>query len=154
MQGPELTSIFDTVEFRDAYRMSYLTNAVIVPTYAEVRREFGIIRSEYHLLLCLSHFDELNAQDVSRVTRMPRNSISRAVHRMVSEGYIRRAPDPDDARQARLTITAAGRRLHEQVATLLEARQEEVLSPLTQREREQLARLLRKAVAHAARLPN
>lgn len=154
MQGPDPTVIFDAIEFRDAYRISYLTNAVIVPTYDEVRREYGVIRAEYHLLMCLAHYDTLSAQDVSRLTRRPRNSISRAVHRMLDEGYLDRAPDPDDGRQALLTITPAGRELHEKIAARLTARQEEILAPLSAVERRQLDRILERLTLHTATLPD
>jgi DNA-binding MarR family transcriptional regulator len=153
VQGPDPTVIFDAIEFRDAYRMSYLTNAVIVPTYDEVRRDFGVIRAEYHLLMCLAHYPTLSAQDVSRLTRRPRNSISRAVHRMLAEGYLDRAPDPDDGRQALLTITPAGRALHEKIAARLAERQEEILAPLSASERRQLDRILKRLTLHTAALP-
>lgn len=154
MQEPDLTTIFDTVEFRDAYRISYLANAIVVPTYDEIRRTFGIIRAEYLLILCLAHYDDLSAQDVSRLTRRPRNSISRAVHRMVADGYITRTPDPVDRRQARLAITVSGRRLHERVAGHLARRQEDVLAPLSPSERAEFDRLLQKAAVHTAGLPD
>ena len=153
MQAPDPTTIFDEIAFRDAYRMSYLINAIIVPTYEDVRRDFGVIRAEYHLLMCLAHYPTLSAQDVSRLTRRPRNSISRAVHRMLAEGYLERSPDPNDGRQARLSITPAGRELHEKIAGRLAERQEEILSPLTADEREQLDGLLQRLTRHVADLP-
>lgn len=153
MQEPELTRIFDTIEFKDAYRISYLTNVVTVGTYAQIHSDFGIIRAEYHLLMCLAHFPALSAQDVSQITRRPRNSISRAVHRMLAEGYLERADDPDDGRQAVLTITDAGRALHTKVAARLRDRQEEVLAPLSSSERRQLDALLQKLSLHASMLP-
>ena len=154
MQGPDPTVMFDAVEFRDAYRMSYLTNAVIVPIYDEVRREHGVIRAEYHLLMCLAHYDTLSARDISQLTRRPRNSISRAVHRMLAEGYLDRTPDPDDGRQALLTITPAGRELHEKIAARLAARQEEILAPLSAAERRQLDRILERLTTHTSTLPD
>ncbi len=153
MQGPDPETIFDEIAFRDAYRMSYLINAIIVPTYEDVRRDFGVIRAEYHLLMCLAHYPTLSAQDVARLTRRPRNSISRAVHRMLDEGYLERRPHPDDGRQALLSITPAGRALHEKIAARLTERQEEVLSPLSADERDQLDGLLQRLSRHVADLP-
>ena len=46
---------------------------------------------------------------------------------MLSVGYLNRVPDPEDGRQAKLSITAAGRALHNDIAKTLIARQEEVL---------------------------
>ena len=93
----DYSNIFEAVEFPDAYKVSYLANAIVFPTYEDVRKDFGLVRAEYHLLLCLAHYSELTAQDVARITRRPRNSISRAVHRMLDLGFLKRVPDPDDA---------------------------------------------------------
>ncbi len=147
-----LTDIFETVEFPDAYKVSYLANAIVIPTYEDVRRDFGLVRAEYHLLLCLAHYPELTAQDVARMTRRPRNSISRAVHRMQDEGYLERVPDPTDGRQAKLTITPAGRDMHEKISEYLVLREAEIFDVLTHGEREHLREILRKLASHAAEL--
>lgn len=152
MAPPDLTKIFDTIEYPDAYRITYLSNAIVMPAYDAVQRDFGLVRAEYILLVCLSHYDVLTAQDVARVARRPRNTISRAVHRMLNEGHLERAPDPNDGRQARLRITPSGRALHEEIATYLLRRQEEVLSVLSADERRTLSGILQKAALHAATL--
>lgn len=149
---PDATKIFDTVEFPDAYKISYLAHAIVLPTYEDVRRDFGLIRAEYHLLLCLAHYPKLTAQDVARMTRRPRNSISRAVHRMLSEGFITRVPDPNDGRQAMLAITPTGRKMHENVAGYLVRREAEILDVLNAHERHQLRKILRKLATHATTL--
>lgn len=151
-RGEELTDIFETVEFPDAYKVSYLANAIVIPTYEDVRRDFGLVRAEYHLILCLAHYQELTAQDVARMTRRPRNSISRAVHRMQKEGFLERIPDPDDGRQAKLTITPAGRQMHEKISKYLVMREAEMFDILTHGEREHLREILRKLALHAAGL--
>ena len=106
--GVDVAAFLARAGLRHAYRMSYVTSAIVGPGYDDVRRQTGLIRGEYLLLLCLSHEPVLTAQDVARMTNRPRNSISRAVHRMLEEGYIDRAPDPEDGRQARLTINRQG----------------------------------------------
>ena len=147
-----LTEIFETIEYPEAFRITYMANAIVFPAYAAVKRDFGLVRAEYVLLACLSHFDELTAQDVARISRQPRNTISRAVHRMLEEGYLRRAPDPEDGRQARLRITDKGRDLHTKIAEMHQKRQNEVLGGLNEEERATLSALLQKAVLHAATL--
>ncbi|MEM7523637.1 MAG: MarR family transcriptional regulator [Pseudomonadota bacterium] len=148
----DLTRIFDTIEYPEAYRITYLANAIVFPAYDVIKRDFGLVRAEYILLVCLSHFEELTAQDVARISRRPRNTISRAVHRMLAEDYLARAPDPHDGRQARLRITSAGRALHEKIARYLTLRQEDVLAGLTAEERATLSDILKKAALHAAKL--
>ena len=150
LSKPDPHDFLQRVEFGDAALLSFVTSAIIVPAYDAVKRDFGIIRAEYMLLLCLSHYPSLTAQDVSRLTGRPRNSISRAVHRMLADGHIERAPDPDDGRQAKLTITSSGRALHDEIAEQMRQRQEVVLAELEPAERRTLAAILMKAAQTAA----
>ena len=146
------SNIFESVEFPDAYKVSYLANAIVFPTYEDVRKDFGLVRAEYHLLLCLVHYSELTAQDVARITRRPRNSISRAVHRMLDLGYLKRAPDPSDARQAKLRITKAGKNMHKKISEYLVAREAEIFSVLSESERKHFRGLIRKLANFASTL--
>jgi DNA-binding MarR family transcriptional regulator len=149
---PVPEDFLERVEFRDAAMLSFVTSGIIVPAYDAVKRDFGIIRAEYLLLLCLAHYPVLTAQDVSRITGRPRNSISRAVHRMLKEGYLTRVPDPDDKRQAKLAITNAGRDMHDKIAAYLVEKEVEVLGVLEPEERARFLSTLRKLVSHAADL--
>jgi DNA-binding MarR family transcriptional regulator len=149
----DLTAIFEKAEFPDAYKITYLSGAIVIPAYDDVSRDFGVTRSEYNLLFCLAHFTELTAQDVAKMTRRPRNSISRAVHRMQREGYLKRIPDPNDGRQAQLTITPKGRKMHAKIAGYLVKREAELLDVLDEAERAQLRETLLKLAMHAAGLP-
>ena len=143
-------ALFDTIEFPEAYRITFLAGSIAGPAYRAIERDLGIIRAEFVLLACLAHFPSMTAQDVAHVSQRPRNTVSRAVHRMVAEGYIERGPDAEDARQARLKITKAGRALHLRAAKYLSERQNLVLSTLDDDERRQFARLLRKAARGAS----
>ena len=104
------------------------------------------------MLLCLAHYSELTAQDVARITRRPRNSISRAVHRMLDLGFLKRVPDPSDARQAKLQITNEGKIMHKKVSEYLVAREAEIFSILSESEREHFRNLIRKLANFASTL--
>ena len=151
-QTRDFTSLLEKIEFPEAYRITFLAGSIAVPAYAAIKRDLGIIRAEYVLLACLAHFEEMTAQDVATVARRPRNTVSRAVHRMVAEGYIERAPDAEDGRQARLKITPAGRALHKKAAKYLKARQDQLLGTLEPEERKQLSALLLKLALGASRM--
>lgn len=144
--------IFETVEFPDAYKISYLANAIIIPTYEDVLRDFGLFRAEYHLLMCLAHYPVLTSKDVAKLTRMPRNSISRAVKRMEEMGYITKTTDTEDRRKSKLTSTALGQDMHRKIAAMFVEREAEVLDVLTGKERAQLQDVLSKLAVHASRL--
>ena len=143
----ELTALFDLAENRHLYRLSYIANALVLPVYDGIKRDFGLSRGEYLLLFCLSHMPVLTARDVAEMTKRPRNSISRAVHRMRAEGYIDRVRDPADGRQARLSITDKGRALHERIITRFVDRESEIFGVLAPAEMTALSEILQK-LAH------
>jgi len=142
-----VSGIFDETEVRDTFRISYLANSLVLPVYDDIKRDHGLSRGEYLLIFCLSYSEELTAQDVADITGRPRNSISRAVHRMLQEGYLTRSPDPDDGRQALLRITPKGRRLHQQIVPRFAEREGELLGVLSDDERRKLDQLLAKLVS-------
>ena len=146
----EFAAIFERNEVRDTFRISYLANRLVIPVYEDIKREFGLKRGEYLLLFCLSHIEELTAQDVADMTGRPRNSISRAVHRMLEDGYLTRSPDPAAGRQALLRITSEGQELHRQIVPRFLVREEQILCALDSDERRQLDRLLAKLVSSNA----
>ena len=148
----DFTALFDVIEFPEAYRITYLAGSIAGPAYAAIKRDLGIIRAEFVLLACLAHYPVMTAQDVARVAQRPRNTVSRAVHRMVAEGYIERAPDAQDGRQANLKITEAGREMQRKASAYLTARQDAVLEGLTPEERKVLSSILRKAARNASRM--
>lgn len=139
-------------EVRDLFRLSFLANATLLPLYETIQRDHGLNRAEYLLLFCLAQTPHLTAQDVANVTGRPRNSISRAVHRVLERGLIRRTPDPDDGRQARLRITAAGKRLHQRIVARFVEREAALLEVLDASERRTLDRILARLVENAPAL--
>ena len=147
--GRDLSVIFERSTIRDTFRISYLANRLVLPAYDDIKLAYGLSRGEYLLLFCLSYIEELTAQDVAEMTGRPRNSISRAVHRMLDEGYLKRSPDPADGRQALLRITAKGERLHKRILPLFEEQEAKMLDNLTSEERKLLDSLLKKLVLRA-----
>jgi DNA-binding MarR family transcriptional regulator len=68
----------------------------------------------------LSLIDELETArigDLARAERCTQPTMTTQVHRLEAQGLVSRAPDPDDARAARISLTARGRH------TLAEIRQ-------------------------------
>ena len=148
----ELTALFELAENRHLYRLSYIANALVLPVYDGIKRDFGLSRGEYLLLFCLSHMPVLTARDVAEMTKRPRNSISRAVHHMLDYGYIDRIQDSEDGRQARLSITDKGRTLHEQIIDRLVDREADIFGILDNTEMVSLDATLQKLARHVAAL--
>lgn len=75
-----------------------------------------------------------------------RTTIGGVVDRLVEKGFVARAINPDDRRARVLEITEKGRRLLERIEPAVQAAQRAMLGGLTDREAQELMRLLRKAI--------
>lgn len=75
-------------------------------------------------------------------------TMTNRLDRLERRGLIERAPNPDDRRSVEIALTASGRKLVDAVLGEHVAREQEMLAPLSARERETLTRILRKLAAH------
>ncbi|MFO1057764.1 MAG: winged helix DNA-binding protein [Dongiaceae bacterium] len=132
---------------RDGYRIGLWANFYTVPVFAEIERRFGLLRDENNILFCLAHYGSLTARSICEVTARPKNSVSRAVEKLLRAGLIRRETDPEDRRKGVLTITPEGRDLLARTSVLFQEREALMLRRLTAADRRTLDRLLTKLMA-------
>lgn len=140
----KLLDIVDGTSIRYAYRIAFLTNFYREPLMRRMEREYGLIRPEWTVLICLHFQDGLNARDICEITEQPRNTISRAVRTLVEKGLVTQHDDAHDARRTLLHLTAQGRQRHAQVMPMFEEGERRMLACLDARERRQLDQLLDK----------
>ncbi|WP_272011035.1 MarR family winged helix-turn-helix transcriptional regulator [Roseovarius sp. ZX-A-9] len=129
---------------RDAYRMSLWSNFFNGPVYKQLQKTHGLVRDEVNTLFCLAHLDDLNQRDICLVMGRPKNSVSRAIARLVERDLIEARGDPGDRRRAKLRLKPKGRALYETTSRLFVEREAKMLASLTPREREQLGAILTK----------
>lgn len=102
----------------------------------------GAHRYHYRVLAALRDVGPMSQAALGRHCGIYLSDMVATINELVQDGYVRRAPDPADRRRNVITLTTGGRtglrRLERQVAQI----QEDLLAPLTTREREQLTKLL------------
>ena len=131
------------------YRLSVLSNRVssaIARTYSE---RFDLTIPEWRVIAILGGATGLSAGDVAQRTAMDKVQVSRAIARLVENKRVARTVDAEDARVARVSLTAKGRAIYDEVAPLaleLEAKFLEALSPA---ERASFDRIMTKLNAQA-----
>jgi len=74
----------------------------------------------------------------------PKNSVSRAIGRLLARNLIAVRDDPTDGRKGVLTLRAEGRELYEETRLLFVEREQKMLASLTKADRVALDRLLTK----------
>ncbi|MDE1150472.1 MAG: winged helix DNA-binding protein [Azospirillaceae bacterium] len=91
-------------------------------------------------------------RDLARFAKIEQPPMAQMLARMERDGLIQRAPDPDDGRSSRITLTArAEARLPDAVAVLLRGNRE-VLGNFTDEEAGTLVNLLTRLIANLDRV--
>ena len=81
---------------------------------------------------------------------LDKSTASRVVNTLERKGYVSRAPHPEDGRAIVLSVTAAGRRLHDRIRTDLVKETRELLRDFEPQVRAGAARLIRRLARAAA----
>lgn len=139
----------------DAIRMddlpSWLLGQAAAHAYRLVSERLGTFGARgYHfrLLLTLAEHGPVSQATLSRNTGIHVSEIVAALNELAEGGYVKRSPDPADRRRNVITITAPGRRHLDRLGREVRQAQAQLLAPLTEAERDQLAVLLRRVVDH------
>src|SRR6185312_7514252 len=123
------------------YQLSIVSNTVsqaIADDY-QARHDLGV--TEWRVM---ARFDGLSAREVAERTAMDKVAVSRALARLVAAGRVRRHIHADDKRRSVLGLTAAGWKIHDEVAPMARQRERELLARLAPEEQDWLLRILAK----------
>lgn len=143
--GPvKLLDIVANTPIPIAYRIAFITNFYREPLLRRMEREFGVIRPEWTVLICLAYQDGLNPRDICEITEQPRNNISRAVASLATKGMVHHARDSADARRLVVRLTEKGRETYDKIMPIFVEGETKMLSALTPREQAKLEVLLDK----------
>jgi MarR family transcriptional regulator, lower aerobic nicotinate degradation pathway regulator len=133
---------------------SWLVNQVALAAnrlVAEGLAGAGTRRYHYSLLAALDEVGRASQAELSRSTTIDRSDLVATINELVEQGYVERSPDPADRRRNVVTMTPAGRgRLH-QLDRLLAEVQDQLLAPLSPKERTYLISILTRLVDHHGR---
>jgi len=107
-------------------------------------------RYHYSLLAALDEVGPASQADLSRMTTIDRSYIVATLNDLARRRMVERAADPSDRRRNVVTITSAGRRQLRTLDRLVGNAQDELLAPLSTKDRRQLIALLTQVVDHHA----
>ncbi len=129
-----------------AARFNYLGLRYNQPLYGWVQERFGLARVEFVVIYSLALQEGLTASEIAASTAFPKNTLSRAVNRLIKLGLVERRTDLVDRRQQFLSLTQGGRLIFDEALPRFVALEEEMLAPLSLVERETLSTLMARVV--------
>ena len=79
------------------------------------RRELGLGQEEWRIVARLGSTESVPLSELARRTGLRKSQISRAIARLLRKALLSRSVGEEDAREARLHLTAHGRRVHQAI---------------------------------------
>jgi DNA-binding MarR family transcriptional regulator len=106
----------------------------------------GLRLNSYAVLACLHEYGMSSQRDLSIRLGLDPSDVVAVLDELESDSFVSRTRCAEDRRRHNVAITAAGTRARKAAARAIEAAQDEFLSALNSREREQLTALLRRVL--------
>jgi DNA-binding MarR family transcriptional regulator len=113
----------------------------------EAQARFGLGAAQMFILHVLrQQHDEISMNALADRTATDQSSVSLAVGRLVSEGYVARSPGLEDKRQVRLSLTAKGRAIVRRAPPAAQERILDSVATMPARDRAHLLVLLDRVI--------
>lgn len=127
--------------------LTFLTNKMSSGASACYRKHFGIGIVEWRLLAMLAVENNISANRMVQVIGLDKSAISRALQTLERDGHVSTEVDAKDARRYTVSLTTAGRELHDRVLVTALERERLLLGDLTETEVETLIGFLHRMTA-------
>ena len=129
-----------------AFRFNHIALRYNSPLYGWIKKQTGLSRPEFVVIYSLGLFDGALARDIAISSGFPKNTLSRAIEKLVSLGLIEKRTDAADRRNQTLHLLPAGRTMFDDTLPQFVLFEERMLQTLSQAERDTLSNLLAKIV--------
>lgn len=119
----------------------------LVPRITESHRRFGLTRESFDVLATLRRAGppyRLSPTELYRWLMLSSGAITNRIDRLEADGFVERAPDPQDRRGVLVALTDSGKRLIDEAMTDHVRNEERLISALDAKDRRELSRILRK----------
>ncbi|MCV6610414.1 MAG: MarR family transcriptional regulator [Amphritea sp.] len=134
------------------YRLSTLDMAVSQAVAQLYSGRFNLSRQEWRIIAALGNHESMSAKELAAYSSLEKMQVSRAISRLKEADLILQQEDRDDRRYTRLSLSDQGRSVYRKIVPLVLAREEFILSALSEQEQEQLMQLMDKVYQKALEL--
>lgn len=131
------------------YRLAVLSHTVSTTIAKVYEKRFGLSIPEWRVIAILGRFPGLSAVEVADRTMMDKVAVSRAVTKLIKNGRIDRQFADADRRRSILNLSEEGQKVHNEVAPLALAFEEDLLHGIDEENYDQFNIVLERLLAKA-----
>lgn len=137
-----------------SFRLNFVAFRFNDPVYRWIETRYGLVRPEFVALYAVGLREGVAAKNIVASSGLPKNTLSRAVQKLLQRRLLKRETDASDLRSYVLHLTAAGRKIFNETMPLMVQHQTAMLDCLTEDEQRQLCTLMDKLVIASPTWPN
>jgi DNA-binding MarR family transcriptional regulator len=100
------------------YRLNQAAERVSQRFAAQYRARYRMTRPEWRTLAALGTYGRMTATEIGVNSSMHKTKVSRAVRALEEKRWLKRSENADDRRIEHLALTAAGRRIYDEMIEL------------------------------------
>lgn len=136
-----------------SFRLNFIAFRFNDPVYRWIETRYGLVRPEFVALYAVGLKGGVAAKNIVSSSGLPKNTLSRAIQKLLQRRLLKRETDPDDLRSYVLALTPAGRAIFDETMPMMVDQQTTMLSALTEAEQKQLCELMDKMVIASSTWP-
>ncbi|PZU91254.1 MAG: MarR family transcriptional regulator [Chelatococcus sp.] len=129
-----------------SFRLNFVAFRFNDPVYRWIETRYGLMRPEFVALYAVGLREGVAAKNIVASAGLPKNTLSRAIQKLLQRRLLKRETDSEDLRSYGLFLTGAGRRIFDETMPVMVRQQETMLSALDDDEQRLLRQLLDKLV--------
>jgi len=137
-----------------SFRLNFVAFRFNDPVYRWIETRYGLVRPDFVALYAVGLRGGVAAKNIVASAGLPKNTLSRAIQKLLQRRLLKRETDPTDLRSYVLHLTPAGRQIFDETMPLMQQQQRAMLSCLSDDEQRQLCALMDKMVIASPAWPN
>lgn len=129
-----------------SFRLNFTAFRFNDPVYRWIETRFGLVRPEFVALYAVGLKEGVAAKNIVASSGLPKNTLSRAIQKLLARRLLKREIDKGDLRSYVLRLTPAGRAIFDETMPIMLEQQSAMLAALTEAEQRTLCELMDKLV--------
>lgn len=134
------------------YRLAVASTIISDKIGEEYRRKFSLRIPEWRIIAILGQGKPVTQRDLVSSAQLDKVTINRAAKILVERGFVCRSAHEADGRSHHLDLTDAGRDLYQKLIPVALAKESEITSRLTSKDRQTLLEILEKLTGPVQRM--
>lgn len=129
-----------------SFRLNFISYGFNGPVYRWIEDRHDLVRPEFVVLYAVGLKEGVAAKNIVASAGLPKNTLSRAIRKLLTRRLLKRETDQHDLRSYGLWLTPAGRAIFDETMPVMVEHQNAMLSALSESEQRTLCVLLEKLV--------